>query len=225
MLFGIELLNFITLLYIYVTYGLYGVSELSSEAGRALQHFVYKFGEELPQQYAGTNTSAGYFGFGGFILAGCVIQLLILSICIVIKTLHSGSPSSLPAPQAYTRTHMSNIFRYYHISFLYAFIPDLLLCCAIVFKWIEMNSSVQSAYSWGIGIVVLVMVAIGNVMYVGDAYPYARIAGKRSSVVNPLPFGKEIEQKEGSGDGVSVKGGVQVIGEDKSGKNTNFLTI
>lgn len=95
MLFTIELFNFITLLYIYSTYGLYNVSELASESGRALQHFIYKFGEDLPEKYSGTKTSAGYFGFGGFVLAGCIIQLVILAICVMVKIFYGGENSNL----------------------------------------------------------------------------------------------------------------------------------
>lgn len=94
MLFVIELCNFLTWLYIYSTYGLFKVSELSPDAARGLQFFIYKFGEELPAQYAGVKTSAGYFGFGSFIISGCIIQLLILIVCIAIKTYYGGTSST-----------------------------------------------------------------------------------------------------------------------------------
>lgn len=54
-LLTIDLLNFLTLLYIYGTYGLYNVLELSSGSARALQHFIYPFGEALPEGNSGAN--------------------------------------------------------------------------------------------------------------------------------------------------------------------------
>lgn len=89
-----------------------------------------------------------------------------------------------------------------------------------------MNSSVQSAYSWGIAIVLFVVLSIGNVMYVGFAYPYARVIerlGRDSRIVNPLPFGKKETDV-----GVTVKGDVEAIEEEKekdNGKNNNFVTL
>jgi hypothetical protein len=40
------------------------------------------------------NTNAGYFGFGAFVLAGCIIQLTIIAVCIVIKTIYGGTSSN-----------------------------------------------------------------------------------------------------------------------------------
>ena len=83
------------------------------------------------------------------------------------------------------------MFRYYHIAFLYAFIPDLLLCCAIVFKWTQINSSIQTSYSWGIAIVLLIMIGIANYLYIVYSRPYAKIIQKNrknSAKINPLPF-------------------------------------
>ena len=70
------------------------MSELSSNAAIGLQHFIYKFGLDLPTQYAGVNTSAGYYGFGSFILAGCIIQLVILAVLIMVKTYFGGTSST-----------------------------------------------------------------------------------------------------------------------------------
>lgn len=198
MLFSIELLNFISLLYIYSTYGLYNISELSSESARALQHFIYQFGENLPDKYSGTKTSAGYFGFGGFILAGCIIQLIILAICVLVKIFFGGQSSNLSATEREDRKNKYSIFRYYQLSFLYAFVPDLLLCCVVAFKWIEINNSVQSAYSWGISIILLIIIVISNAMYISYANPYGRIIQKsmNKAVVNPLPFAIKEDQEQ-----------------------------
>jgi hypothetical protein len=84
------MLNFITILYIYSTYGLWNVSELVSETSRGLQHFIYKFGGNLDDKYDGMNSSPGYFGFGEFMLAGCLIQLLILLTCTILKIYYGG---------------------------------------------------------------------------------------------------------------------------------------
>ena len=67
------------------------MSELASETARGLQHFIYKFGEELPEKYIGTTSSPGYFGFGGFVLAGCLIQVVVLFVCIIIKIIFGGA--------------------------------------------------------------------------------------------------------------------------------------
>lgn len=67
----------------------------------------------------------------------------------------------------------------------------MLLCCVIVFKWTYINNSIQSAYSWGIAMIIIVIIVIGNMMYITYANPYARIiykTNKNNAIVNPLPF-------------------------------------
>lgn len=80
MLLVIDAMNGVTILYI-IGVAAYGITSLSGDAVKGLQPFIYPFGLALSD----TTSAFYYFNYTQLMLSGCIVQIVIILICFLLR--------------------------------------------------------------------------------------------------------------------------------------------
>lgn len=85
MLAVIDLILNLRILYLLCSFGLYQISDMMPLAAKGLQSFPYAFGSDI----TGSTFAFGYFDYTQLIFSSCIIQLIVLLICLICRYMSS----------------------------------------------------------------------------------------------------------------------------------------
>ena len=64
-----------------------------------------------------------------------------------------------------------------------------MLGCAVVFGWVGLQESLEAAYSWGVALIILILIVMENGLYMRQA----RIHARKNDKVGPYYMKSEQE--------------------------------